>query len=126
MAQIIDTKKIEDYNWHDAILKHIEIDRNQPGVKDEIILNIELLDKQNLILIFENVYLINLILNGGIIAKESILNIHNISEGDEDLSNLLLKWRGLLDFQLNSYLIELNSTGSTLKVISREYKILKI
>ena len=30
-----------EYYWHDAIIKNIQIERNNPGVKDTILLEIE-------------------------------------------------------------------------------------
>ncbi|WP_370900938.1 hypothetical protein [Chryseobacterium gossypii] len=112
---------INDYVWHDKVLLNINIDRRKPGIIDEISFEI----KDNDVfkkLIFKEVYWLNLNFNFGVVAEESILNIQRLSEDDPDLSLLYKKWNGHLnEKKLYSYLIELNSSGSTIKLIAGDF-----
>ncbi|RMZ60052.1 hypothetical protein D1632_10700 [Chryseobacterium nematophagum] len=112
---------INDYVWHDKVLLNINIDRKKPGIIDEVSFEIE---DNNVLkkLIFKEVYWLNLNLNFGVIAEESILNIQCLNKDDYDLSLLYKKWNGHLDEKkLHSYLIELNSSGSTIKLIAENF-----
>lgn len=109
---------INEYDWHDKVVLNININRKNPGIIDEISFDIDdddILKK----LIFSEVYWINMNLNFGIIADECILSMQRLDENDKDLSLLYEKWRGsLTGKKLYSYLIELNSSGGIIKIIS--------
>lgn len=112
------------YDWHDAIIKLISIDRNKPGVNDKITFEIEWEDRRKSILEFEEVYWASMLLNFGIVAEETILNAQTLNKDDTDLVNFYTSWNNLLnDTNLTAYLIELNSTGSIIKIIAKRYII---
>jgi hypothetical protein len=114
-----------DYCWHDAIVKNILIDRSNPGINDSIHLDVMWSDRTRSRITFEEVYLAKFNLNFGVISTENILNAKIANSDNEDLSNLYLKWKGLLDnIILNCYVINLNSTGGEIKIISKDCKIL--
>jgi hypothetical protein len=114
-----------DFHWHDSIIKSIYIDRSNPGKRDEIQLEIEWIDKSISLLIFRNVYWSLLDLNFGIIAEENILNAKILGNDDNDLANFYSSWNGLMDnINLSVFLIELNSTGSIIKIIAEDYKLI--
>lgn len=116
--------KFEDYNWHDSIIKLINIDRTTPGIKDVIIFEIENLDGNKDLLEFEDVYWANINLNWGIVSEDSILIASVLDENNSDLIDFYLRWKGLMnDVDLRTYLIELNSTGSLIKIIAKNFKI---
>lgn len=117
-----------EYYWHDATIKNIQIDRTNPGVKDIILLEIEWPEnKEKSIFIFEDVYWASFNLNFGVVCDETILSAELINGEDEDLDNFNSKWKGAMsDVKLNAYKIELNSTGSKLKIIAKRYKEHKV
>lgn len=112
------------YNWHDAIVKFIDIDRNEPGVNDRITFAIEWSNGKKSTLIFEDVYWASMSLNFGIVAHETILKAESLDKNDADLIRFYADWKGLLDeVDLTKYLIEFNSTGSVITIIARKYII---
>lgn len=115
-----------DYHWHDAIVKSIKIDRAAPGVNDIIIFDIEWPDEEGKTLfIFEEVYWADLKLNFGVVADETILNAIELASDNQDLVNFYSKWKGAMDnVKLKTYKIELNSTGSNIKIIAKSFHLL--
>ena len=106
----------ENFYWHDAIIKNIVINRNSPGIKDEI--EIEIIFPNN----NERV---NFIFEG--VADESILQAHLLKKDDKDLINLCSLWKGnVSSVELNVYEILLNSTGGKIKIIARRFKVDKL
>jgi len=114
-----------DFYWHDAIIRNIQIDRTNPGNDDSILFEIEWYeDSKRAVLIFEEVYWTSMNLNFGIIADESILNATQLDEQNEDLVNFYSKWKGSMnEVKLNIYKIELNSTGGEIKIIAKTFKV---
>lgn len=113
-----------ELKWHDSSIKGITIDRNSPGLNDIIKFEMDWIDIGKGELIFEGVYWVSFNLNFGIVAEESILRAFVVSENDPDLSLLYKRWNRMIDnVKLNSYTIELNSTGSRIKIISESYKV---
>lgn len=61
------------------------------------------------------------------IANETILQSHLLSDNDEDLINFYSKWNGLMnDVKLNVYEILLNSTGGSIKIIAKKFRLDKL
>jgi hypothetical protein len=115
-----------DFNWHDSVIKNITIDRNKPGINDIINFEIEWAEGSKVELVFEDTYWANMTLNFGIVADETILNACIGDDKDPDLVDFYSKWKGLMDnVKLNSYLIRLNSTGGTIKIIAKAFKIIE-
>src|ERR1700710_2952877 len=99
-----------DFYWHDAKIKNIQIDRSNPGVEDTIIFDIDWPDgKGKSTILFEEVYWAQMKLNFGIVADETILNSIELDSDNQDLINFYSKWKGAMDeVKLNTYKIELN------------------
>lgn len=116
-----------DFNWHDAIVKNIKIDRSNPGYSDTITFEIEWPnEKKRSLFTFEDVYWISMNLNFGIVADDCILDAVELDENDKDLMKIYSKWKGTLDeIKLNIYKIFLNSTASEIKIIAKNF-IVKI
>ena len=113
-----------DLHWHDSIITSIYIDRSNPGIRDEIQLKIKWANKKSDILTFKNVYWSSFSLNFGIVAEESILVAKILEKDDIDLANFYSNWNGLMDdLDLKVFFIELNSTGSTIKIIAEDYML---
>ena len=66
--------RFDDLMWHDATLLWIELDRRDPGNRDEIGLVVEWPDGQRNRLVFTDCYLLEARMHFGIIASESILS----------------------------------------------------
>ncbi len=118
----------EDFYWHDAIIKNITINREDPGKRDEIEIEIIWPDNDEKInFIFEDVYWAKMELNFGIIANENIAQAFLLKNNDEDLINFYSKWNGLMDdINLNVYEILLSSTGGRIKIIAKNYRVDKL
>jgi hypothetical protein len=118
----------EDFYWHDSVIKNITINRNNPGIKDEIEIEIVWDDNDERVnFVFEDVYWAKMDLNFGIVANENILQGYLLSSNDEDLMNLYSSWKGFLgDIRLNVYEIELNSTGGRIKIIAKKFRVDKL
>lgn len=115
-----------DFNWHDSVIKNIAIDRSKPGINDVIRFEIEWEEGGRVDLVFEGTYWANMSLNFGIVADETILSACIGDEKDPDLVSFYSKWNGLMDnICLNSYLINLNSTGGVIKIIAKGFKIME-
>lgn len=111
--------EFNDFLWHDAIVKSISIDRNNPGIKDVIKLEIQWLDGEVVDFVFTDVYFAQLSLNFGIVTTETILTAESCGENDPDLVNLYNKWKGhLSNVNLNTYIFKFNSTASVIKIIA--------
>jgi hypothetical protein len=113
---------MNDMDWHDSIIKHMHIDRQNPGHGDTIEFVIERYGGKQVTLRFFEVFWANLNLNMGMIVPESILFFAQLEKNNDDLLNFYSKWKGAYDhFDLNCYVIELNSTGSTIKIIAEGF-----
>ena len=128
MVEKVKNKSFNSYEWHDAIIKNIIIDRNTPGINDSIIIEISWPNEnEDNVLLFEEVYWANLNMNFGIVCTESILNAYEANEDDKILTDLFSKWKGLInDIELKGYVINLNSTGSEIKIVAKGLKILDV
>jgi hypothetical protein len=94
----------EEYYWHDAQIKHIEIDRSNLGNNDVVSFELNWADKSSGRLIFEEVYWARLNLNFGIVASECIDNAFVTEHNDEDLINLYKLWTPMIgDINLTCY-----------------------
>ena len=119
-------KKFEDYHWHDSIVHNIALDRSNTGYNDTLELEVEFYheDKRSK-LIFEDLRYLKMDLNFGIVANETILDAMELENSDEDLKNFYSSWNGLFDdIKLRVFLIDLNSTGSKIKIICESFKVI--
>lgn len=118
-------KKFEEYYWHDAIIKKIEFDRRDPGNIDNLLFEIQFPDENRLaILLFSDLRLVNMNLNFGIIANESILDATELGQDDEDLVKFYSDWRGAFnDIKLKVFEIKLSSTGGKIKILAEHFNI---
>jgi hypothetical protein len=114
-----------DYPWHDAIIRNVKIDRDNPGINDIIIFNIEWPDEQGkVICVFEEVYWAEMKLNFGIVADETILDANELNSDNQELANFYSEWNGAMnDIELKTYKIDLNSTGGEIKIIAKSFRI---
>ena len=119
-------KKFEDYHWHDSIVHNIALDRSNPGYNDTLELEVEFYheDKRSK-LIFEDLRYLKMDLNFGIVVNEMILDVMEFENLDEDFKNFYSSWNGFFnDIKLRVFLIDLNSTGSKIKIICESFKVI--
>ena len=118
----------EDFYWHDAVIKNIIVNRDNPGIKDEI--KIEIIwpeNEERVSFVFEDVYWARMNLNFGIVANENIAQAFLLKDNDEDLINFYSKWNGLMDdIKLCVYEILLSSTGGQIKIIAKSFRVDKL
>jgi len=113
-----------DLYWNDSVLTKIEIDRSNPGNQDTIVFEIDWYDLGPGKLVFNEVYLAKMNLNFGIVASECILNAFEADENDPDIIDLYAKWKGMLDkVELHGYVINLNSSGSEIKILAKSFEV---
>jgi hypothetical protein len=117
-----------DFYWHDAIIENIQINRLNPGNEDTI--KFEIVWPENIgrvTFVFEEVYWAMMNLNFGIISHETIQSAYILEDNNQDLVNFYSKWNGAMnDVKLNTYKIELNSTGGEIKIIAKRFSVYKI
>jgi hypothetical protein len=114
------------YEWHDAVIKKIEIDRNNPGYND--IIEILVCWTNGIIqkVIFKNVYCAFLKMNFGVIAEETISDANIIDNADIDLQAIIDKWNKIypeINF-IKGYEINTSTTGSKLRIFAMEFEVI--
>ena len=114
-----------DFYWHDAVIKSVIIDRNDPGVVDEIWVDVvcPTENEKGIIqrVVFESVFWVNLDLNFGHFG-DNVCNVDMLDSNDKDLVDFYSKWKGYRDnIKLNAYVINLTS-GGKIKIIAKDLK----
>ena len=109
--------EFNEIEWHDSVLKDIQIDRSKPGYKDIVKLVVITKKETRLNLIFESVYRADLQMNFNIIAEETIRSAE-MRVKDKLLSSLIKKWKVISQESNNIKLFEINanSTNSTIRI----------
>lgn len=112
-------------DWHDSVMKKIIIDRDTPGINDHIQIDIIWPNETDSIIIFKDVYWADFNMNFGIVSTENILKAHSEGRDNEVVKDIYLKWKGYIDnIDLNYYEINLNSTSSRIRIVSREFVLI--
>jgi hypothetical protein len=115
--------KFNNLCWHDAIIKNIQIDRNNPGNIDTIAIKILWPDNQLNDVIFEDVYWSRMTLGFGIVADECIYEAFITLNDDPDLVSFFSRWKGMIT-GLNCYVVKTSSTGSEIKIIAKNIRLI--
>jgi hypothetical protein len=103
--------------WHDAELLNIEIDRRNPGERDQVVVNVRWPNDEQSELVFSDCYELEAKMNFGVIAPESILDASLIDDSQE-LAEVRRKWAqaGVDLVELKCFEIKTNSTSSLLRI----------
>ncbi len=114
-----------DLYWHDTVIRGIKVNRDNPGIKDEIIFELIWAESgEEGLFIFEDVYWAQMTLNFGIVAEENILNAFQFTDDNTYLQNFYRNWKGVMDnVELSTFQIELNSTGGKIIIIAKKFRI---
>lgn len=117
---------LNKFQWHDAEICSVHIDRMSAGINDSIILNIKWPDGKNSAVKFEDCYAARFELNFGIIASEAILDF-SLRPDEPFLHDTRQTWihMGVELPDLNCARIETSSTGSVLMVCFKSINISK-
>lgn len=94
---------LNDYNWHDQIIKNIIINRESPGKSDIIEFEIEWESGNISTITFLNVYWANLSLNFGIVSPESIYKAFIAKDCDIDLCKFKDTWKNVLNKDIEDF-----------------------
>lgn len=118
-------KKIDfnDYEWHDAVLKDLHIDRSNPGHNDTISMDIVWPDKTKSIIIFEDVYKAIMELNFGAIGTDCILEADIAPGNDKDLVALKDEWKDANIGEVHCYVFQTTTAGSKIKIIAKNFTV---
>ncbi|MBT9096598.1 hypothetical protein KFZ76_02585 [Methylovulum psychrotolerans] len=113
----MDSKDFNQLMWHDSELCHIAIDRKDPGNNDNVVVDVQWQNGEFATLIFEDCYELEMRMNFGVIAPETILQASAVDQSIE-LDRIKAKWRGIgVDLNgLRCFEILTNSTASIFRV----------
>lgn len=117
-------KSFNEFSWHDSNLQFIYIDRQKPGELDVVKIQIDWPDSHSSTIEFYDCYALNMNMNFGIVACESILTAECITDSEE-LNSIRKKWIKVnvnLD-QLKCYRIVTNSTNSVIDIYALGYQL---
>ncbi|MBE9585979.1 hypothetical protein IM792_16110 [Mucilaginibacter sp. JRF] len=119
--------KFEDVDWHDQVLMKIEIDQSNSSKEDVSLKFIVLIHHRKFQLQFVDVYNLDLRMNFGIVAEETI-NYGIINTEDNRLLEIIGRWArlGVDLYALKCFEFNTASTNSTLKVYAKSCKLLPI
>ncbi len=119
--------KFHDYEWHDAKLKNIQIDRTNlnGGDVNSIVMLIVWPDGSPARVIFSGVKNAVFNLKFGLILNEgdTILRADIAQENDLGLVEFYEKWRPFGLFGINYFLFQTNS-GSKIKIFAEKFEII--
>lgn len=114
-----------DFTWHDANLMLIEIDRRDPGHRDEVALVIEWPDDRRSRLVFTNCYLFEAQLNFGIDAGGEWIYGADCSPDNAEVARVRegLRHHGADITDLYCFEIDTSSTGGTIRIVARGFEV---
>src|ERR1700733_10343480 len=72
-----------DFSWHDAELEFVNIDRKKPGEQDTVSFSIIWPEGNRSIIEFFDCYALQMNMNFGIVATETILSAECITDSEE-------------------------------------------
>jgi len=115
-------KTFQDLLWHDAQILNIEIDRRDPGHRDEVVVVVTWPDTRTSRIRFHDCWRIEALMNFGIVALESVLTASEESD-NEGLRRIRETWAhvGIGLHDLRCFTIETNSTAGTITVYARQW-----
>lgn len=116
-----------DLPWHDANLKFIHIDRENPGKNDIIKLFIDWPDGFSSAIEFSDCYALIANMNFGVVASESILKAEYFVESEE-LSSIRNDWMkaGINLENLKCFKITTNSTNSIISIFALNFHVFSL
>lgn len=115
-----------ELDWHDAVIRNIQIDRRDPGNNDTILFDIIWPNQDKNKIIFHDIYWTKMTLGFGIVAEECVAEAFIAEKDDQDLNLIYDRWSPLIgNIELTGYIIKTSSTGSEIKIIAKGFKLIK-
>lgn len=113
----MNANKFNQLAWHDSELCEVIIDRRNPGERDIVTIDVKWHNNEISRIVFEDCYELEIRMNFGVIAPESILKA-SCTEKSDELDALKNKWIAIgIDINsLKCFEITTNSTSSVLRV----------
>lgn len=110
--------------WHDAVLLSLNIDRRNPGKRDDVVLIVEWLDGRKRRVCFKDCYALDAEMNFGVIAPESIRGARCIAASPK-LAEMRQRWATLgVDLEsLRCFEMTTNSTASDIRIYAKRYEV---
>ncbi len=108
--------------WHDASISRIEIDRRDPGRRDEVVVDVTWPDGTASRIRFQECWRIEALMNFGVVAPETVLTAWEVSD-NAGLQLIRDSWGhlGAHVHALRCFVIETNSTGGTITVYAGQW-----
>ncbi len=109
--------------WHDAALVSLQIDRRNPGIVDTVELLVQW-PKEEVVstVLFLDCYALQLNMNFGVVASESIL-VAQCFDKSPELQLIIDKWRSAEIGSLVHFRLETNSTGGIINIFAKRFQI---
>jgi hypothetical protein len=123
----MELKSIVEWDWHDAELLTINVDRTNPGIHDRIELFVSLESRGRARLTFDNVYYSLFNMNFGVVVEnETIYSIRMLDSSDKELNETVSKWNMLYSKIESIQGLEFitNSTNSRIVVIAENVEVI--
>lgn len=117
-------RAFEGLEWHDAALLSLHIDRQTPGERDDVVLLIKWPDGRMQTVRFTDCYFLDVQMNFGVIAEESILSARCVAHSEKlaafrsDWTRMGVDLHDLLCFEITT-----NSTASVIRVYAMQFEV---
>lgn len=117
----------EDFNsldWCDATLLGVNIDRSEPGTRDEVRVEVRWPDGREGAVRFSDAYGCSAVMNFGVLGEEGI-EFAVIDDDEPGLRDLLDHWDAV-GYPLSGvrcYRIEMSSTGSVILIYAKTWRV---
>ncbi|MEP3245481.1 MAG: hypothetical protein ABJN40_01660 [Sneathiella sp.] len=117
--------KFDSLQWHDAELLSISIDRSNAGNNDTVSIAVRWPDGSQNNVVFRDCYLLDAVMNFGVIAEESILEAICLDTGRR-ISEIKRNWEKLgVNLEgISCYRIVTNSTNSQIDIYAMSFILL--
>jgi hypothetical protein len=114
----------ESMEWHDSVLLSLNIDRCDPGERDEVTLVVEWRDGRKEKVRFTHCYALDAQMNFGVTAPESIRAARCIADSPK-LAEMRQRWTALgVDLgDLRCFEITTNSTASEIRIYAKRLEV---
>jgi len=116
--------QFDDLPWHDAVLLTVDLDRRDPGNRDEVAIEVQWPQGNIERIRFEDCYAFDAVMNFGVVAAESIGHAHREVDSPK-LHAVRAAWKrvGVELNDLVCFELVMSSTASTIKVYARSFEV---
>jgi hypothetical protein len=117
--------RFEQYEWHDAELLKLSIDRRDPGNTDEVEMSVRFDEEAPVRFLFEDCYRFEASLNFGIIATESVYDV--LCTSDSEILNTVKQKFKKMDIILEPlyhFEITTNSTNGKIVIVAKSFTVI--